>query len=190
MCHLSPHIRNEVDRVCHEFDCERLQCTEADRWIAGGRRETLGEDRHCLLPDDRLPRGHQCPLSGRQFGPRSGAHDKGCFVFRAHARALRPCSHPRSDASSLGGRVEMWRGGLRPSLSVAAPFVWRCLNSRTITPFPHPARRTGRADFPHPALGQDITPSPTTHHTPSGSDGRDAGSRRGTSLDRTGTQCT
>ena len=34
---------------------------------------------------------------------------------------------------------------------------------RTITPFPHPAHRTGRADFPHPALGQDITPSPTTH---------------------------
>jgi len=32
----------------------------------------------------------------------------------------------------------MWRGGLRYSLSVAAPFVWRCLNSRTISPFPHP----------------------------------------------------
>ena len=25
--------------------------------------------------------------------------------------------------------------------------------------FPHPAHRTGRADFPHPALGQDFTPS-------------------------------
>jgi len=42
----------------------------------------------------------------------------------------------------------MWRGGLRCSLSVAAPFVWRCLNSRTITPFPHPPHRTGHADFP------------------------------------------
>ena len=29
----------------------------------------------------------------------------------------------------------MWRGGLRCSLSVAASFVWRCLNSETITPF-------------------------------------------------------
>ncbi|MFD2271516.1 peptidylprolyl isomerase [Undibacterium arcticum] len=29
------------------------------------------------------------------------------------------------------------------------------------TPFPHPSHRTGRADFPHPALGQDPTPSPT-----------------------------
>src|SRR5258705_12804489 len=28
-------------------------------------------------------------------------------------------------------------------------------------PFPHPAHRTGHADLPHPALGQDFTPSPT-----------------------------
>ena len=41
------------------------------------------------------------------------------------------------------GRVGMWRGGGRIGLSVSAPFVWRCLNSRAITPFPHPARRTG-----------------------------------------------
>ena len=27
-----------------------------------------------------------------------------------------------------------------------------------MTPFPHPAHRTGQADFPHPALGQDFTP--------------------------------
>ena len=59
----------------------------------------------------------------------------------------------------------MWRGGLRCSLSVAAPFVWRCLNSFTITPFPHPPHRTGHADFPHPALGQDIMPLHTKGHT-------------------------
>jgi hypothetical protein len=28
-----------------------------------------------------------------------------------------------------------------------------------VTPFPHPALRTGQADLPHPALGQDFTPS-------------------------------
>src|ERR1019366_8181738 len=28
-----------------------------------------------------------------------------------------------------------------------------------LTPFPHPSHRTGQADFPHPALGQDFTPS-------------------------------
>ena len=50
------------------------------------------------------------------------------------------------------GRVEMWRGGFRFGLSVAASFVWRCLTSLTITPFPHPARQTGRADLPHPAF--------------------------------------
>src|ERR1700738_4464185 len=56
------------------------------------------------------------------------------------------------------GRVGMWRGGCRPGISVAAPFVWRCLTGSTVAPFPHPAHRTGRADLPHPALGQDSTP--------------------------------
>src|SRR5437763_13977815 len=60
------------------------------------------------------------------------------------------------------GRVGVWRSGGRPNISVAAPFVWRCLIGSTMAPFPHPAHRTGHADFPHPALGQDITPSPTT----------------------------
>ena len=56
------------------------------------------------------------------------------------------------------GRVEMWRGGFRLNISVAASFVWRCLSGSAMTPFPHPAHRTGQADFPHPALGQDFTP--------------------------------
>src|SRR5215831_1503194 len=49
------------------------------------------------------------------------------------------------------GRVEMWRGICRSDISVSAPFVWRCLSGSTLTPFPHLAHRTGRADFPHPA---------------------------------------
>lgn len=57
------------------------------------------------------------------------------------------------------GRVEMWRGSSRLGLSVAAPFVWRCPNNLAVVPFPHPARRTGRADFPHSALFQNIKPS-------------------------------
>ena len=56
------------------------------------------------------------------------------------------------------GRVEMWRGGCRLNMSVAASFDWRCLSGSTMAPFPHPAHRTGQADFPHPALGQDFTP--------------------------------
>src|SRR5262249_17678068 len=59
------------------------------------------------------------------------------------------------------GRVGVWRGGGRPSITVAASFVWRCLTGSAIAPFPHPAHRTGHADLPHPALGQDLTPSPT-----------------------------
>jgi tRNA synthetases class I (C) catalytic domain len=58
------------------------------------------------------------------------------------------------------GRVEMWRGGSRLSISVSAPFVWRCLTGSAMAPFPHPpghrrrspapgSHRTWRADFPH-----------------------------------------
>ena len=79
---------------------------------------------------------------------------------------------------SAFGRVEMWRGGSRSGLSVAAPFVWRCPSDLTITPFPHPAHRTGHADFPHPALGQDLTFSPTTRHTQAASVVRDRSTRR------------
>src|ERR1700674_4496471 len=53
-------------------------------------------------------------------------------------------------------------------MAVAAPFVWRCLSGCTIAPFPHPAHRTGQADFPHPALGQDFTLSRATPSAASG----------------------
>ncbi len=81
------------------------------------------------------------------------------------------------------GRVGMWRGGDRIGLSVSASLVWRCLNSRAITPFPHPAHRTGRADFPHPALGQDFTPSPTARHAQAGSGVRVQSARKGARVD-------
>src|SRR6202162_1375456 len=63
---------------------------------------------------------------------------------------------------AVDGRVEMWRGGCRLNISIAASFVWRCLSGSTMTPFPHPAHRTGQADLPHPALGQDFTLSRAT----------------------------
>src|ERR1039457_1155092 len=68
---------------------------------------------------------------------------------------------------AVQGRVEMWRGRSRFGVSVSAPFVWRCPSNLAINPFPHPAHRTGRADFPHPALGQDFTRSPTPRYAPS-----------------------
>ena len=71
-----------------------------------------------------------------------------------------PCMSGEACQRQSGvGRVEMWRGDVRLGRPVPAPFVWRCLSGSTIAPFPHPAHRTGHADFPHPALGQDLTPS-------------------------------
>src|SRR6266516_1744052 len=72
-----------------------------------------------------------------------------------------PQSHLASVAVDTGnppvfGRVEVWRGGFRSNISVSASFVWRCLSGSTMTPFPHPAHRTGHADFSHPALGQEF----------------------------------
>jgi hypothetical protein len=77
-------------------------------------------------------------------------------------------------------RVEMWRGGGRRGLSVAAPFVGRCLTSRTLTPFPHPPHRTRRADLRHRALGQDLTPSPTARCASTSVGRPDRGSGRDT----------
>ena len=65
----------------------------------------------------------------------------------------------------------------------AAPFVWRCLRGSTMAPFPHPSHRTGHADFPHPALGQDLTPSSTARHAQAGSDARARSARRGARVD-------
>src|SRR5712671_4256151 len=76
-------------------------------------------------------------------------------------------------------RVEMWRGGGRSNISVAAPFVWRYLTGSAVAPFPHPAHRTGHAGFPHPALGQDFTPSPTPRRAPAGSGVRAQSTRKG-----------
>jgi hypothetical protein len=83
-------------------------------------------------------------------------HDSRAVLANGSFRALR---------RTRSGRVEMWRGSSRFGLSVAASFVWRCPNNFTLTPFPHPAHRTGHADLPHPALGQDITPSYTASYS-------------------------
>ena len=76
------------------------------------------------------------------------------------------------------GRVGGWRGGGRRGISVSAPFGSRCPTSHAVAPFPVAAHRTGRADFPHPALGQGFTPSPTARHAPSARGVRDPWSRR------------
>jgi len=53
-----------------------------------------------------------------------------------------------------------------------------------VAPFPHSPHRTGRADFPHPALGQDFAPSPTIRHASSWSGVRAQSARRDARVDR------
>jgi len=60
----------------------------------------------------------------------------------------------------LGG-VEVWRGGVGEAYPLADPFVGRCLTSLAVPLIPHPAHRTGRAERPHPALGERLTVTPT-----------------------------
>jgi hypothetical protein len=59
------------------------------------------------------------------------------------------------------GRVGMWRGSVRSTMSVAAPFVWRCLSGSAITPFPHPAHRTQ-----HTGKHRLVTAHPRSGHSP------------------------
>ena len=99
--------------------------------------------RYRVLPFPAIARRQNSALSG----PRSR-------LPRSITEMIR--SVPRLAAAR---RVEVWRGDVRLSMSVSAPFVWRCLSGSAVAPFPHPAHRTGRADFPHPALGQDVTRS-------------------------------
>ena len=84
----------------------------------------------------------------------------------------------------FAGRVEMWRSGCRLSIAVSAPFVWRCLSGSALTSFPHLAHRTGHADFPHPALGQDFTPSPTARRAQARLGVRARSAHKGARVDR------
>ena len=69
------------------------------------------------------------------------------------------------DLAIFGVELRCGAAALGWTYLFSAPFVRRCLSSSAVTPFPHPAHRTGRADFPHPALGQDLTLTPTAGHT-------------------------
>jgi hypothetical protein len=121
-----------------------------------------------------IKRKHRSRIFGDLEGP--DCHFPQAFDYRLQRRVTNWCSsdylgmseHPAvlaamrdviDQTGGSAGRVGVWRGGCRPNISVAAPFVWRCLTGSTVAPFPHSAHRTGHADFPHPALGQDFTPS-------------------------------
>ena len=113
----------------------------------------LGEDRWCRSPsavglsDGRPIRALQFALnvtcgSPTAIGPlrHAGGQERGLFM------GVERKSSAVSQTVAFG-RVEMWRGGCRLHISVSASFVWRCLSSSTVTPFPHPAHRTGQANL-------------------------------------------
>src|SRR5688500_5949014 len=85
----------------------------------------------------------------------------GCAVWQGHnvmpisGRAgAAPAFEPQEAYPPARCRVEGWRGGLGAACPFAGPFGRRCLTSHTLLRFHASAHRTGRADFPHPALGE------------------------------------
>jgi transposase len=88
------------------------------------------------------------------------------------------------------GRVDDWRGGGR-TMGVAVSGCFRCAGAslHAMAPFPVAARRTGRADFPHPALIPAFMPSRSAgrEEAPLVDTGR--ASRRDTRAGTGGTRC-
>src|SRR5215472_11445927 len=99
-----------------------------------------------------------------------------------------PITSHSAEPGTREGRLRVeWRCGavaVGRTYLFAAPFVWRCLTGSAVAPFPHPAHRTGQAELPHPALGQDLTPSPTTGRDQAGSGVRARIARKGARVDK------
>jgi hypothetical protein len=107
-------------------------------------------------------------------------------LYRELQFGLRAAVGTRS-LDELLGRVEMWRGGGRSGLSVAAPFVWRCPSNLAVAPFPHPPHRTGRALLTHPAPFRHIKPSRSSGRVQAAAGVSASTSRRGTGRSTGGT---
>src|SRR6266851_5286293 len=107
-------------------------------------------------------------------------------LLRANVFRVTPESGRRSMQSACLKGVESRCDAvaLGSNISVAAPFVRRCLTGSTMAPFSHPAHRTGQADFPHPALGQNFTPSPTARRAQACSGVRAQSARKDARVDR------
>src|SRR5882762_11553434 len=116
-------------RTQHDNDASRfIPLPDPDALAADQRVRSLGEPIAAATCSARPLVAHLCRV----------AHCPKVVSY------LRYCGRAgRTAAIAVFGRVEMWRGGCRPDISVAASFVWRCLSGSTMTPFPHPAHRTG-----------------------------------------------
>src|SRR5258708_36888462 len=110
------------------------------------------EQEVCMLPENNTFRGATARTTFSKNGkPIESVGGRGGRPTQLRgSRLLGMWVIPRTGLWSRG--VARW---FRWGLSVADPFVCRCLTSSALLPFPHPAHRTGRADLPHPALGED-----------------------------------
>ena len=166
---LSPH--RAVHRISAMFASHGLQpaglrkSSQTERDSGGDQVALFVEHR---VPPERTPLGWHSSERRRASGRGNPLSSMAGIVFAAF-KPSSAATFPHGFSAQLAAsrrlqpagmrRVEVWRGGVRLSMSVSAPFVWRCLSGSAVAPFPHPAHRTGQADFPHPALGQDLTPS-------------------------------
>ena len=97
--------------------------------------------------------------SPRPADPRRNERDRAEEISLATAQP-RASTHPPGELCNPTRRVDDWRGCPR----LVGSGGWPALAGASIhvmVPFPVAARRTVRADFPHTALGQGITLSPT-----------------------------
>jgi hypothetical protein len=99
--------------------------------VKSGRFVSLGHlpSEQSIKPTLRIP-GDVARESAMQPTRFNGSSRPECMVA--------PANRPTSGAD---GRVEMWRGGCRSNISVAAPFAWRCLTGSAMGPFLHSAHR-------------------------------------------------
>src|ERR1700730_8066035 len=90
----------------------------------------------------------------------------------------RKSDHCPKVIESRCGAVSLGRSYLFPPLSAGGALV-----VRPWLRFHIPLIEPGLADFPHPALGQDFTPSPTARRAQAGTGVRARSARRGAGVD-------
>jgi hypothetical protein len=140
----------------------------ARRPVSRKTEESGSEPSHRAIHDARIRIGpFRCPdRAGRTTGParygrpvggsRSGPGPRNVRAGRTFGIQA-PIHLELGVLNAIPRRVEVWRGSLGRSLfsPVGPPFRLRVSHHLDLAPSPHPAHRTGRADLPHPALGQD-----------------------------------
>ncbi len=130
-------------RGCRKEQALGAGATHGTRAAPVGCTRTLVKSR-ALAPC--AGRGVPCRRPGNWLGLKFRRKNARNVGFLADPVCFAPNGRPwrRVTGTADFGRVGMWRGGGRTGLAVSAPFVWRCLNSRAMTPFPHPAHRPFR----------------------------------------------